>query len=56
MKKRVMDVQYMGDPALIPIRNSEVTFLVRFFHVVATKINEMVSTSSSHTFVKYFLL
>ncbi|KAJ6638345.1 Sphingomyelin phosphodiesterase 4 [Pseudolycoriella hygida] len=40
MKKRVMEVQYMGDPALIPIRSSEMAFLVRFLHTVSTKLNE----------------
>ncbi|KAG4078094.1 hypothetical protein HA402_002145 [Bradysia odoriphaga] len=40
MKKRVMDVQYMGDPALIPIQSGENAFLVRCLHIVATRINE----------------
>lgn len=43
-----MDVQYMGDPALIPIQSGEVTFLVRFFHTIASKINETVRISNSY--------
>lgn len=34
---------YRGDPALFPIRNSEVSFLVRFLYQLCLKINFMVS-------------
>lgn len=54
MKKRVMDVQYMGDPALIPIRGSEVAFFVRSLHIFATKINEMVRPFDSARFLFNF--
>lgn len=34
---------YRGDPALLPIQNNEVTFLVRFLYQLCLKINVMVS-------------
>lgn len=49
-----MDVQYMGDPALIPIRGSEVAFFVRSLHIFATKINDMVRPVDSVRFLINF--
>lgn len=34
---------YRGDPALLPIRNNEVSFLVRFLYQLSLKLNQMVS-------------
>lgn len=50
-----MDVQYMGDPALIPIQDGEIAFLVRFLHIIATRINEAVRQSSIKVFVFDFV-
>jgi Mitochondrial-associated sphingomyelin phosphodiesterase len=45
MKQRLHNITYTGDPFLLPVRDNEVRCLVRFFHQVSCKINEMVSKS-----------
>lgn len=42
MKQQRLNMSYTGDPFLLPIMSHEIKFLVRFFHVVSSKINEMV--------------
>lgn len=42
MKSNAKTIKYGGDPALLPIRDSEVTFLVRFLHQLSCKLNLMV--------------
>lgn len=41
-QKRTKLIKYEANPDLEPIRSTEVTFLVRFFHQVSLRINEMV--------------
>lgn len=41
IKSQLNKIKYTGDPALIPIMDSEVKFLVRFFYQVSSKLNEM---------------
>ncbi|XP_055606110.1 sphingomyelin phosphodiesterase 4 [Uranotaenia lowii] len=41
MKTRQSTLQYTGDPALLPIRANEFTFLVRFLHQLSSKLNLM---------------
>lgn len=43
MKNNVSTLEYKGDPALLPIRDAEVTVLVRFLHQLSCKLNLMVS-------------
>ena len=43
MKNQLNNISYSGDPALIPIMNSEITVLVRLLHELACKLNVMVS-------------
>ncbi|XP_026291595.1 sphingomyelin phosphodiesterase 4 isoform X2 [Frankliniella occidentalis] len=40
-RQRSMNLQYEGDPDLIPIRSDESEFLVRLLYQVASKLNEM---------------
>ena len=40
MKSQLSKISYTGDPALIPIMESEVKFLVRFFYQISSKLNE----------------
>jgi hypothetical protein len=42
-KERRKHIKYEGDPDLQPIKSTEIAFLVRLFHQVACKLNEMVS-------------
>lgn len=42
MKNQLNNISYSGDPALIPIMNSEITVLVRLLHELACKLNVMV--------------
>lgn len=42
MKQRLHNITYTGDPFLLPVRENEVRCLVRFFHQVSCKVNEMV--------------
>uniref|UniRef100_A0A336LQY2 CSON001502 protein n=1 Tax=Culicoides sonorensis TaxID=179676 RepID=A0A336LQY2_CULSO len=41
MKNNIKTIKFGGDPALLPIRDSEVTFLVRFLHQLSCKLNLM---------------
>lgn len=43
MKKRALNINYTGDPDLIPIGGNECTFLVRFLYLLSCKINLMYS-------------
>lgn len=40
-QKRTKLIRYESNPDLEPIKSTEVTFLVRFFHQVSSRINEM---------------
>lgn len=42
-RQRSLNIQYDGDPDVLPIRSDESEFLVRFLHQVASRLNEMVS-------------
>jgi sphingomyelin phosphodiesterase 4 len=44
MKQQFQNISYTGDPALLPIMDCEVRFLVRFLHQISCKLNEMVRT------------
>lgn len=41
VKSHLSKISYTGDPALLPIMDSEVKFLVRFLYQVSSKLNEM---------------
>lgn len=41
MKSQLSKISYTGDPALIPIMDYEVKFLVRFLYQVSCKLNEL---------------
>lgn len=43
MRKRQKTMKYNIDPAIVPIRGNEVTFLVRFLHQCSTKLDIMAS-------------
>lgn len=43
MKMKVRSLHYTGDPDLLPIKNDEITFLVRFFYQMSYKMNYMVN-------------
>lgn len=43
MKQQLRNITYTGDPALLPIMNHEIKFLVRLLYLVSSKLNEMVS-------------
>lgn len=40
-RQRSLNIQYEGDPDLVPIRNDENEFLVRLLHQVSSRLNEM---------------
>lgn len=41
IKSHLSKISYTGDPALLPIMETEVKFLVRFFYQISSKLNEM---------------
>ncbi|KAL0272445.1 UNVERIFIED_CONTAM: hypothetical protein PYX00_005408 [Menopon gallinae] len=40
-RKRTKLIRYDANPDMEPIRSTEITFLVRFFHQISTRINEL---------------
>ncbi|XP_055525669.1 sphingomyelin phosphodiesterase 4 isoform X2 [Wyeomyia smithii] len=43
MKNQKARIRYTGDPALLPIKSTEFTFLVRFLHQLSCQLNLMFS-------------
>ncbi|XP_053681568.1 sphingomyelin phosphodiesterase 4 isoform X2 [Sabethes cyaneus] len=41
MRSRKVLIRYTGDPALLPIKSTEFTFMVRFLHQLSCKLNIM---------------
>lgn len=42
MRRRAKDIKYTGDPALLPIQNNELSFLVRILYRITSYLNEAV--------------
>lgn len=43
LRNKPTDIQYMGDPDLMPIMTYENTILVRILYQISTRLNELVS-------------
>lgn len=42
MLQRARNVQYTGDPVVLPARSNEIEFLVRFFYKISHRLNQTV--------------
>lgn len=43
MRKRIRELEYTGDPLLIPIQSNEFTFLVRHLYRFSAYLNNKVT-------------